>query len=128
MQMEYNVIDQVASPAFEQATRAGVAVIARVPLERGFLSGRFDVSHQFEDEDNRRRNLTTETMQKSVDKLELVKREAKSLTISPAALAVRFACLTNTSALSFQVFALSTRRGTMPPRASRCQTTSCSDC
>ena len=92
--MEYNVMNQIASPALAQATRAGIGVLARVPLGRGFLSGRFDVSHQFWDGNNRRRNFATETMQKFAGKLEHEKREANSLGISPAALATRF-CVSN---------------------------------
>lgn len=94
MQMEYNVMNQIAAPAFAQAARSGVAVIARVPLGRGFLSGRFGVDHQFGDGDTRKRNLTPENLQKFQGKLELVKQEASALGITPAALALRF-CISN---------------------------------
>lgn len=94
LQMEYNVMNQVANPAFEQATGAGVAVIARVPLGRGFLSGRFEIDHQFGEGDTRKRNLSPENMQKFQGKLDLVKQEASALGISPAALALRF-CISN---------------------------------
>lgn len=94
LQMEYNVINQVAEPAFEQASAVGVAVIARVPLGRGFLSGRFSVDHQFGEGDSRSRNLTPENMRKFQGKLNLVTEQADSLGISPAALALRF-CVSN---------------------------------
>ena len=45
--LEYNVISQEAAPAFARAKAANVGVISRVPLKRGFLSGRIDEAFEF---------------------------------------------------------------------------------
>ena len=94
MQMEYNVINQSAAGAFAAAKSAGVGVISRVPLNRGYLSGRFDESSQFTDDDTRKRSLTPENLRKFRGKLDAVKAVAAELGVSPAALAIRF-CASN---------------------------------
>ena len=94
LQMEYNVINQSAAEAFEAAKAAGVGVISRVPLNRGFLSGRFDESSRFAEDDTRRRSLTPENLRKHQGRLDAVKAAAGELGVSPAELAIRF-CATN---------------------------------
>lgn len=96
LQMEYNVINQSAAGAFAAAKSAGVGVISRVPLNRGFLSGRFDESTQFADDDTRKRSLTPENLRKFQGQLEAVKAAAGELDVSPAELAIRF-CVTNSN-------------------------------
>jgi aryl-alcohol dehydrogenase-like predicted oxidoreductase len=93
-QMEYNVINQSAAAAFASAKSAGVGVISRVPLNRGFLSGRFDESSQFADDDTRKRSLTPENLRKFQGSLKLVKAAAEELGVSPSELAIRF-CASN---------------------------------
>lgn len=97
LQMEYNVINQSAAGAFATARAAGVGVISRVPLNRGFLSGRFDASTEFAEDDTRRRSLTPENLRKHQGRLDAVKAAAAELGVSPAALAIRF-CVTNADA------------------------------
>ncbi len=94
LQMEYNVINQSAASAFAAARAAGVGVISRVPLNRGFLSGRFGEDTVFAADDNRRRSLTPENMAKDRATLERVTAEAAKLGVPPAALAIRF-CASN---------------------------------
>ena len=94
MQMEYNVINQSAAGAFAAAKSAGVGVISRVPLNRGYLSGRFDESSQFTDDDTRKRSLTPENLRKFRGKLDTVTAVAAELGVSPASLAIRF-CASN---------------------------------
>jgi len=94
LQMEYNVINQSAAGAFAAAKSAGVGVISRVPLNRGFLSGRFDESTRFADDDTRKRSLTPENLRKFQGQLDAVKAAAAELDVSPAELAIRF-CVTN---------------------------------
>lgn len=94
MQMEYNVMNQSAAGAFAAAQAAGLGVISRVPLGRGFLSGRIDESKQFSDDDTRKRSLTTENIRKLQVHLDKVKGLAAELGVSPAELAVRF-CVSN---------------------------------
>ena len=94
MQMEYNVINQAAAAAFAAAKSARVGVISRVPLNRGFLSGRIDEARQFTDDDTRRRSLTPENIRKLQGHLGKVKALATQLGISAAELAIRF-CVSN---------------------------------
>jgi aryl-alcohol dehydrogenase-like predicted oxidoreductase len=94
LQMEYNVINQSADDAFAAAKSAGVGVISRVPLNRGYLSGRFDESSQFADDDTRKRSLTPENLRKLKGELDMVKVAAAELGVSPAELAIRF-CASN---------------------------------
>lgn len=96
MQMEYNVMNQSAAGAFAAAQAAGLGVISRVPLGRGFLSGRIDQSKQFTDDDTRKRSLTPENIRKFQVHLDKVKGLATELGVSPAELAVRF-CVSNPS-------------------------------
>jgi aryl-alcohol dehydrogenase-like predicted oxidoreductase len=94
LQMEYNVMNQAAEDAFGAAQAAGLGVISRVPLGRGFLSGSIDESKQFSDDDSRKRSLTPENIRKFQVHLDKVKRLATELGVSPAELAVRF-CVSN---------------------------------
>jgi aryl-alcohol dehydrogenase-like predicted oxidoreductase len=94
LQMEYNIINQSAADAFAAAQSAGVGVISRVPLNRGFLSGRFDASTQFADDDTRKRSLTPEKLRELEGQLHRVKAVAAELGVSPAELAIRF-CASN---------------------------------
>lgn len=94
LQMEYNIINQSAAGAFAAAKSAGVGVISRVPLNRGYLSARFDESTQFVDDDTRKRSLTPENLRKMQGQLDAVKAAAAELGVSPAALAIRF-CASN---------------------------------
>lgn len=97
LQMEYNVINQSAAGSFAAARSAGVGVISRVPLNRGFLSGRFDESTQFADDDTRKRSLTPENLRKFQGQLDAVKAAAAELDVSPAEVAIRF-CTSNRNA------------------------------
>ncbi|MGH8059912.1 MAG: aldo/keto reductase, partial [Candidatus Entotheonellia bacterium] len=53
MQMEYNIFEQAPTGVFVKAHAAGVGVIARVPLKRGLLSGRFNEHWTFDEGDRR---------------------------------------------------------------------------
>lgn len=94
LQMEYNLINRSAGDAFSRARAAGMAVISRVPLNRGFLSGRITEDVQFSEDDTRRRSLTPENIRKFQGQLDLVKAEAAAMGITPAQLAIRF-CASN---------------------------------
>ncbi|MEM7404804.1 MAG: aldo/keto reductase [Pseudomonadota bacterium] len=90
LQMEYNVANQSAHAAFIAARQRGTAVIARVPLARGFLSGRFSPDHEFAEGDSRQRNLSRDNMLKLAGQLDRVETEARDLGVTAAALAQRF--------------------------------------
>ncbi len=94
MQMEYNILEQEPEQVFAKAKAAGVGVISRVPLKRGFLSGRFDEAYQFSAEDRRSKILSPENMRKYQARLDKLREVAKELGRSPAEVAIRF-CVSN---------------------------------
>lgn len=94
LQMEYNAINQSAANAFAAAKNANVGLISRVPLNRGFLSGRIDESVVFSEDDTRRRTLTPENIRKDQGTLDQVQAAARELGIEPAEVAIRF-CVSN---------------------------------
>jgi aryl-alcohol dehydrogenase-like predicted oxidoreductase len=96
-QMEYNILNQSAAAAFDNAAKAGLAVISRVPLNRGFLSGRFSPEATFSDDDTRKRSLTPEYLASHAQKLQALRVIADEAGISVAELAVRF-CASNPAA------------------------------
>lgn len=94
IQMEYNVLSQEAADSFARAKAAGVGVISRVPLRRGFLSGSIDETHEFAEGDRRKTTFTPENVRSLQGKLDELREEADRLGISPAAAAIRF-CVSN---------------------------------
>ncbi len=94
MQMEYNILDQGAAAVFAKAKKAGVGVISRVPLKRGFLSGRFKEDHVFGEGDRRRQILAPEKIRTFQAKLDALQEVAAELGRSAAELAIRF-CVSN---------------------------------
>lgn len=95
MQMEYNFLERDPEAVFQKAKNAGVGVISRVPLKRGFLTGRFSEDHQFADGDVRSRVLTRESMSGFQKKLDKLKEISQQSGIPLAELAIRF-CVSNT--------------------------------
>ena len=93
-QMEYNLLGRDAEAAFKKAKSADVGVVSRVPLKRGFLTGRFPVEHQFADGDVRSRILTQENMIRFQEKLDKLTEISKQTGISTTELAIRF-CISN---------------------------------
>lgn len=94
LQMEYNVISQEAAPAFARAKAADVGVISRVPLKRGFLSGRIDETFEFATGDRRKNILSPENIRKFQAQLRRVREVAENLGLSAAETAIRF-CVSN---------------------------------
>jgi aryl-alcohol dehydrogenase-like predicted oxidoreductase len=93
-QMEYNLLGRDAEAAFKKAKSADVGVVSRVPLKRGFLTGRFPVEHQFADGDVRSRVLTQENMIRFQEKLDKLTEISKQTGISTTEQAIRF-CVSN---------------------------------
>jgi aryl-alcohol dehydrogenase-like predicted oxidoreductase len=94
MQMEYNILEQEAEDVFAKAKAAGVGVISRVPLKRGFLSGRFSETYKFAEGDRRSRILSPENMRKYQTRLNRLREVAANIGRSPAEVAIRF-CVSN---------------------------------
>ena len=94
MQMEYNILEQDPAGSFARAKDANVGVISRVPLKRGFLSGRIDETYEFVEGDRRKNMLSPDNIHKFQDKLNKLQDVAGQLSIPPAAAALRF-CVSN---------------------------------
>lgn len=94
MQMEYSILEQEPAGVFARAHAAGVGVIARVPLKRGLLSGRFDEHWTFDAEDRRRNILSPEKLPALVAKVRQIEAAVAELHRPLAEVAVRF-CVSN---------------------------------
>jgi aryl-alcohol dehydrogenase-like predicted oxidoreductase len=94
MQMEYNILEQEPEAIFAKAHAASIGVIARVPLKRGMLSGRFNEQTTFEDTDLRGRILSSDKMPSLVTKVQQIEAAAASLGRPLAEIAMRF-CVSN---------------------------------
>ncbi len=94
MQMEYNLLEQQPAAVFAKAHAAGIGVIARVPLKRGMLSGRFNEQTTFADTDLRGRILSADKMPAMVTKVQQIETAAASVGRPLAEIAMRF-CISN---------------------------------
>lgn len=94
MQMEYNILEQAPAEVFAQAHAAGVGVIARVPLKRGLLSGRFDEHWTFDEGDRRQRILSPDKLPELVARVRAIEDTVAPLKRPLAEVAVRF-CVSN---------------------------------
>jgi aryl-alcohol dehydrogenase-like predicted oxidoreductase len=57
-QLVLNIINQRAMPVLQKAATQGYGVIARMPLQFGLLTGKFDAGAAFEENDHRKNRLT----------------------------------------------------------------------
>jgi aryl-alcohol dehydrogenase-like predicted oxidoreductase len=92
--MEYNIFEQAPESVFARAQEAGVGVIARVPLKRGLLSGRFDEHWTFDESDRRGRVLSPDKLPALVTKVRQIEEAVADLGRPLAEVAVRF-CVSN---------------------------------
>ncbi len=84
-QLVLNILNQTALPLIKRASEAGFGIIARMPLQFGLLTGKFDSGAEFPENDHRNKRLTAEVIdayQKATkdiwllcDKYELTKTE-----------------------------------------------------
>lgn len=61
-QLVYNIINQKARPLLQTAQQKGYGIIARMPLQFGLLTGKFDKAIHFTDNDHRKNRLTKEVI------------------------------------------------------------------
>jgi aryl-alcohol dehydrogenase-like predicted oxidoreductase len=94
MQMEYNILEQAPADVFARAAAAGVGVIARVPLKRGLLSGRFNEQSTFDAEDRRRGMFAPDRLPALVTKVRQIEAAVADLGRPLAEVAMRF-CVSN---------------------------------
>jgi aryl-alcohol dehydrogenase-like predicted oxidoreductase len=58
LQLVLNILNQTALPVLKPAAEKGMGIIARMPLQFGLLTGKFDATSSFDQNDHRRNRLT----------------------------------------------------------------------
>lgn len=71
-QLVFNIINQKALDIFDKASEKGIGIIARMPLQFGLLTGKFNNSTRFSNTDHRSFRLTPEVLAQSLKDLESV--------------------------------------------------------
>jgi Predicted oxidoreductases (related to aryl-alcohol dehydrogenases) len=59
-QLVFNLVNQLALPVIAKSTAAGYGIIARMPLQFGLLTGKFDQQSSFHVNDHRSKRITRE--------------------------------------------------------------------
>lgn len=70
LQLVLNMLNQIALPLLTKASAAGYGVIARMPLQFGLLTGKFDQGVNFAASDHRKKRLTAEVVSATAAALE----------------------------------------------------------
>jgi aryl-alcohol dehydrogenase-like predicted oxidoreductase len=68
-QLVLNIINQNAIPLMKEAAQKGYGIIARMPLQFGLLTGKFNATTTFEKNDHRHHRLTPDVIQKTEEVL-----------------------------------------------------------
>ena len=89
-QLVLNILNQKAVPLIKQASSAGYGIIARMPLQFGLLTGKFDNGASFPENDHRKNRLTKEIIEVSNDALEPAWRLCNKYGISKSELALSY--------------------------------------
>ncbi len=64
-QLVLNILNQKALEIIEKAGQAGYGIIARMPLQFGLLTGKFDNNISFSDNDHRKNRITEEVVEEA---------------------------------------------------------------
>jgi aryl-alcohol dehydrogenase-like predicted oxidoreductase len=89
-QLVLNIINQRSLPLIKRAAERGYGIIARMPLQFGLLTGRFDGATRFDPTDHRSFRLTPALLGEAEERLAQVRELSSRLGISQAELALRF--------------------------------------
>ncbi len=89
-QIVFNLLNQRALPLIRKATAAGYGIIARMPLQFGLLTGKFNKNSRFAKNDHRVFRLTPELLEKADHLLQEVWLKAKEKGISKTAYSLSF--------------------------------------
>ena len=74
----------------EKATKAGYGISARMPVEFGLLSGKFNTSTRFAQNDHRHFRLKPAVLEKSIENLDQIWPLTEKYGISPTQLSLSF--------------------------------------
>ncbi len=89
-QLVLNVINQRALPLLKKSSEAGYGIIARMPLQFGLLTGKFDKEISFPDNDHRKNRLVKEVVTACASALEPVWELCKKYECSKTHLALSY--------------------------------------
>jgi len=89
-QLALNILNQRALPVLEKASKNGYGVIARMPLQFGLLTGKFDTNSAFPLNDHRHNRLTKEVIANSGEALKPVWELCKKYDITKTQLALSY--------------------------------------
>ena len=89
-QLVFNVINQRALSLLDMVTNNGFGIIARMPLQFGLLTGKFDANKKFQENDHRQFRLKPEVLERAIDELGEVWELCDNYEISKTALSLSF--------------------------------------
>jgi aryl-alcohol dehydrogenase-like predicted oxidoreductase len=89
-QLVLNILNHKALPLFERAYNKGFGIIARMPLQFGLLTGKFDANSTFTINDHRRGRLTREVILTSTEVLQPVWKLCNKYHLTKAELALSY--------------------------------------
>ena len=89
-QLVLNILNQKALPVMKEAAAKGYGIIARMPLQFGLLTGKFDDELSFPDNDHRKNRLIKEVVQRSIEALSPVWQLCRKYEITKTQLALSY--------------------------------------
>lgn len=89
-QLVLNILNQKALPLIKKASAAGYGIIARMPLQFGLLTGKFDQRVSFPDNDHRKNRLTAQIVETANTALEPVWQLCRKYNVNKTQLALSY--------------------------------------
>ncbi|MGK7396202.1 MAG: aldo/keto reductase [Candidatus Cyclobacteriaceae bacterium M3_2C_046] len=89
-QLVFNIINQKALPIIQKAGEQGMGVIARMPLQFGLLTGKFNQNTRFASNDHRSFRLSPPLLTQMLDQLEDIWPISQDYQLEPIHLALSF--------------------------------------
>jgi len=89
-QLVLNILNQKTLPVLRKANKSGYGIIARMPLQFGLLTGKFDINSTFPVNDHRHNRLTPEVISATSNALEPVWELCNKYQISKTELALSY--------------------------------------
>jgi aryl-alcohol dehydrogenase-like predicted oxidoreductase len=89
-QLVLNLINQKGLPVLKEASQKGYGIIARMPLQFGLLTGKFNSDATFSQNDHRKKRLSKEVIEKSLAALEPIWKICDKYQITKTQLALSY--------------------------------------
>lgn len=89
-QLVFNIINQRALPLLSEARHRGYGLIARMPLQFGLLTGKFDAATRFAANDHRKNRLTVNVIDSTREALQPIGQLCSKYDCTPAQLALSY--------------------------------------